>query len=74
MLHDFGGGTLSWMTTWEGLSYARTSSGIVAYQRRSGVALVLADPLGPRESRAESVREFVSMAESASRSLMRSCN
>ncbi|MEC8762724.1 MAG: DUF2156 domain-containing protein [Actinomycetota bacterium] len=65
MLHDFGGGTLSWMTTWEGLSYARTSSGIVAYQRRSGVALVLADPLGPPSSRGESVREFVSMAETA---------
>ena len=65
MLHASGGGTLSWMTTWEGLSYARTSSGIVAYQRRSGVALVLADPLGPPESRAESVHEFVTMAETA---------
>lgn len=65
MLHTSGGGTLSWMTTWDGNSYARTSSGIVAYQRRAGVALVLADPLGPRESRGESVREFVSMAETA---------
>lgn len=65
MLHEWGGGTLSWMTTWEGNSYARTSSGIVAYQRRAGVAIVLADPLGPAASRAESVTEFVHMAEGA---------
>ena len=65
MLRNHGGGTLSWMTTWAGNSYARTSHGIVAYQRRSGVALVLADPLGPVASRAESVREFIAMAERA---------
>ena len=46
-LRDHGGGTLSWMTTWGGNSYARTSDGIVAYQKRAGVAIVLADPLGP---------------------------
>ncbi len=47
-LRTHGGGTLSWMTTWEGNSYARTKAGgIVAYQRRAGVALVLADPIGP---------------------------
>ena len=50
-----GGGTLSWMTTWGGNSYARTTGGIVAYQQRAGVAIVLADPLGPAASRAESV-------------------
>jgi len=60
-----GGGTLSWMTTWEGNSYARTADGIVAYQRRAGVALALADPLGPAASRAASVREFIHDAERA---------
>jgi len=65
MLRAHGGGTLSWMTTWEGNSYARTTHGIVAYQRRAGIALALADPLGPAESRAESVQEFIRMAESA---------
>jgi lysylphosphatidylglycerol synthetase-like protein (DUF2156 family) len=64
-LRSHGGGTLSWMTTWGGNSYARTSSGIVAYQKRAGVAIVLADPLGPAESRAESVTEFIAMAERA---------
>ena len=46
-LRSHGGGTLSWMTTWGGNSYARTTGGIVAYQKRAGVAIVLADPLGP---------------------------
>ena len=65
MLRSHGGGTLSWMTTWGGNSYARTSRGIVAYQKRAGVAIVLADPLGPADSRAESVTEFIAMAERA---------
>lgn len=65
MLHANGGGTLSWMTTWEGNTYARTADGIVAYQRRSGVALALADPLGPEATRAASVDEFIHDAERA---------
>ncbi len=65
MLHAHGGGTLSWMTTWEGNSYARTAEGIVAYQKRMGVALALADPLGPASSRAASVEEFIHEAEHA---------
>jgi lysylphosphatidylglycerol synthetase-like protein (DUF2156 family) len=64
-LRASGGGTLSWMTTWANNSYARTSDGIVAYQKRAGVALALGDPLGPEESRAASVDEFIAMAESA---------
>lgn len=65
MLRAHGGGTLSWMTTWEGNTYAGTTHGIVAYQRRAGVALALADPLGPETSRAASVREFIDEAEHA---------
>ncbi|MFD4957936.1 bifunctional lysylphosphatidylglycerol flippase/synthetase MprF [Microbacterium sp. NPDC058389] len=65
MLHSHGGGTLSWMTTWEGNTYARTADGIVAYQRRNGVALALADPLGPEASRAASVGQFIHDAERA---------
>jgi len=64
-LQAHGGGTLSWMTTWGGNSYARTSNGIVAYQKRAGVAIVLADPLGAEASRSESVSEFIGMAERA---------
>ncbi|MEV4775768.1 bifunctional lysylphosphatidylglycerol flippase/synthetase MprF [Microbacterium sp. LWH12-1.2] len=64
-LHAHGGGTLSWMSTWEGNSYARTEHGIVTYQRRGGVALALADPIGPAETRGQAVEEFIRMAEHA---------
>lgn len=60
-----GGGTLSWMTTWEGMQYARLGNGIVAYQSRVGVALALADPIGPEQDRARTVGEFVAGAERA---------
>jgi len=62
-LHRTGGGTLSWMTTWDGMSYARFGRGIVAFQRRSGVALALGDALGPEGDRAETVRAFIERAE-----------
>ncbi len=64
-IRRYGGGTLSWMSTWNGNNFARTGNGLVVYQRRAGVALALADPLGPEEHRAESVREFIDMAEHA---------
>lgn len=64
-LRSTGGGTLSWMTTWEGMSYARFGRGIVAFQRRSGVALVLGDPLGPEETRPDTIRSFIDRAELA---------
>ncbi|KJQ54027.1 bifunctional lysylphosphatidylglycerol flippase/synthetase MprF [Microbacterium sp. SA39] len=64
-LRTHGGGTLSWMSTWEGNSYARVPGGVVAYQRRNGVALALADPIGPAEERADAVRGFIGAAEQA---------
>ncbi|WP_282848470.1 bifunctional lysylphosphatidylglycerol flippase/synthetase MprF [Microbacterium oxydans] len=64
-LRTHGGGTLSWMMTWEGNSYARVIGGIVAYQRRNGVALALADPIGPAQTRAEAVTDFIHAAELA---------
>ena len=64
-LRAHGGGTLSWMTTWEGNGYARVDGGIIAYQRRNGVALALADPIGPAESRSAAVRDFIRTAEDA---------
>lgn len=64
-LRAHGGGTLSWMTTWEGNSYARVPGGIVAYQRRNEVALALADPIGPAAERADAVDGFIGAAEQA---------
>lgn len=64
-LRAHGGGTLSWMTTWQNLSYLRTTTGIVAFERHAGVAIALADPLGPPEGRAQSVAEFIAASERA---------
>lgn len=64
-LQRSGGGTLSWMTTWEGMSYARFGRAIIAFQRRSGVALVLGDALGPVAERRDAIRSFIGRAEEA---------
>jgi lysylphosphatidylglycerol synthetase-like protein (DUF2156 family) len=64
-IRRYGGGTLSWMTTWEDNAYARVGDGIVAYQRRAGVALALADPLGPAASRPETIAGFIRNSEHA---------
>ncbi|QLD11713.1 bifunctional lysylphosphatidylglycerol flippase/synthetase MprF [Microbacterium oleivorans] len=58
-----GGSSLSWMATWEGTQYLRTSAGIVPYQKHLGVAIALADPLGPADGARDSVLEFVTAAE-----------
>lgn len=58
-----GGSTLSWMATWDGNDYGRVGESIVAYQRRAGVALVLADPIGPAASRAQDVAAFIADCE-----------
>ncbi|MFE6736395.1 bifunctional lysylphosphatidylglycerol flippase/synthetase MprF [Microbacterium sp. NPDC057650] len=64
-LQQHGGGTLSWMATWEPNEYLRTAGGIVAYQRHNGVALALADPIGNPSDRATAVTEFIERAERA---------
>ncbi|HWI31486.1 MAG TPA: phosphatidylglycerol lysyltransferase domain-containing protein [Microbacterium sp.] len=63
MLAADGGGTLSWMATWDGMDYLRTSTGIVPFQTHAGVAIVLADPLGPADGIRTSIDEFVTATE-----------
>jgi len=63
LIREEGGGNLSWMATWEGLRYLRTGEGMVAFQQRLGVAIALADPLGPPASVPESVATFVRTTE-----------
>ena len=65
LIRTSGADTLSWMTTWEGMNYFRTSTGIVPFQQQLGVAIVLADPLGPPDGIATSAREFIAAAENA---------
>lgn len=63
LIRQEGGGNLSWMATWDGLRYLRTGEGMVAFQHRLGVAIALADPLGPPASVPDSVATFVRATE-----------
>lgn len=63
LLRRTGGGSLSWMATWDGMRYLRAQDGIVAYQKHVGVAVALADPLGPAAGLTARVDEFIRAAE-----------
>jgi lysylphosphatidylglycerol synthetase-like protein (DUF2156 family) len=65
MLQERGGGTLSWMATWPENTWFRTPDGesFVAYQRHTGVAIGLGDPVGPDADRGEAVRAFATLCE-----------
>ncbi|MDF2442067.1 MAG: phosphatidylglycerol lysyltransferase, partial [Subtercola sp.] len=65
ILTNDGGGTLSWMTMWDENQYFVTADGesFVAYQRRSGVALALGDPIGPAEKLGATIAEWVAECE-----------
>ena len=60
LLTDFGGSTLSWMTLWAGNSYwfAPTGNSYIAYRESFGVALTLADPVGPDAERRPAIEGF----------------
>ncbi|KDQ01614.1 MULTISPECIES: bifunctional lysylphosphatidylglycerol flippase/synthetase MprF [Rhodococcus] len=65
LLKRHGGGTMSWMTTWDGNSYYFGESGesVVAFQRHVGVVVVLADPIANPDRLAAAVDEFTTMSE-----------
>ena len=66
MLLEHGGGSLAWMGSWVGNTYWFSSTGrsYVAYRLVRGVALTLADPVGPPCERADTVRQFAAFCES----------
>jgi lysylphosphatidylglycerol synthetase-like protein (DUF2156 family) len=65
LLQQHGGGTLSWMATWPENTWFRPSEGdsFVAYQRHTGVAIGLGDPVGPAAERGAAVLEYARMCE-----------
>ena len=75
-LRQHGGGTISWMTTWDGneriavplaggAGSASSTAGTVAYQSWAGVAIMLGDPIVPRGSEREAIAHFAHLTESA---------
>lgn len=69
LLREHGGGTMSWMTTWEGNHYAFFGTGdattAVCYRRHMGTLLALSDPIGAPHRRTDAVRGFIDLAESS---------
>ncbi|WP_024357272.1 bifunctional lysylphosphatidylglycerol flippase/synthetase MprF [Leucobacter chironomi] len=58
-LRRSGGGTISWMTTWEGnRRIAVGEAGAIAYQSHSGVAIMLGDPIVPAGGAGEALAGF----------------
>ncbi len=75
-LQRYGGGNISWMTTWDGNHRVAidlppapgavvSDTGSVAYQKWSDVAIMLGDPIVPRGREGEAIAKFAEMAETA---------
>ncbi|NKG20516.1 bifunctional lysylphosphatidylglycerol flippase/synthetase MprF [Paeniglutamicibacter terrestris] len=65
-LKEHGGGTLSWMGTWEGTEHHRSPGGtLLSYQIHAGCAIALGDPVGPVADRDAAMEDFASTAEHA---------
>lgn len=64
-LRRFGGGTISWMTTWPANRHLAAAGGAVAYQAHSGVAIMLGDPIVPPGAHRAALDEFTSATQRA---------
>lgn len=67
LLRRWGGGTVSWMTTWPENSHLITADGrsYVAFVRHAGVGIVLGDPVGPPGSLSSTLVEYVALCDRA---------
>lgn len=69
LLHTHGGGTMSWMTTWDNNQYlfdtADTPTSVVTYQRHAGVLLALTDPVCAPDRLRDAAQGFTGLAESS---------
>ncbi|WP_336660290.1 bifunctional lysylphosphatidylglycerol flippase/synthetase MprF [Leucobacter sp. USHLN153] len=60
-----GGGTISWMTSWEANQRVAAGTGGIAFQSHADVAIMLGDPIVPRGERAAALEEFARTAQRA---------
>ncbi|OJX64709.1 MAG: hypothetical protein BGO95_02955 [Micrococcales bacterium 73-13] len=65
VLRRHGGGTLSWMATWPRMRvrFGPGDAWALPVRRVGGVAIVLGDPIGPRERWPEAIADFRAAAE-----------
>lgn len=64
-LQRFGGGTISWMATWDDNARIAVGDGALAYQAHTGVAIMLGDPIVPEGGRRAALEEFAAVTEHA---------
>ncbi|WP_336992299.1 bifunctional lysylphosphatidylglycerol flippase/synthetase MprF [Leucobacter sp. VD1] len=65
-LQHSGGGTISWMSTWEGnRRIASGEVGAIAYQSHSGVAIMLGDPIVPAGDTSAALADFARVTQQA---------
>lgn len=65
-LQHSGGGTISWMSTWEGnRRIASGEVGAIAYQSHSGVAIMLGDPIVPPGETGAALADFARVTQQA---------
>jgi lysylphosphatidylglycerol synthetase-like protein (DUF2156 family) len=63
LLRTTGGGTMSFMGTWEGARQWIGDDGAVAYRLIGGIVLVIGDPIGPLEGRAGLLAAFIEFCD-----------
>ena len=65
LLRQWGGSTLSWMTTWPENRHMVTADGqsYLAFRKHAGVAIALGDPVGPPGSAAATLNDFVQLCD-----------
>ncbi|MET0965392.1 MAG: phosphatidylglycerol lysyltransferase domain-containing protein [Nakamurella sp.] len=70
LLHKWGGGTISWMTTWPENRHMVTADGqsYLAFRKHAGVAVALGDPIGPPGTATATINDFVQMCDKAAMS------
>lgn len=67
-LEQFGGCTISWMSTWKAnslISLGDAPRSLAGYQAHAGVSIMLGDPVGPPGDRAEALKDFARASETA---------
>ena len=65
LLREYGGDTISWMTTWPENRHMISADGrgYIAFVRHAGVAVALGDPVGPPDGLVGTIGEFVGLCE-----------
>lgn len=67
LLHEHGGCSVSWMTTWPRMCHMITAdgTGAIGFREHGGVAIALGDPVAPVGALEDVIEEFLARSEAA---------